>query len=418
MKKLLALLFALASLLVIVFVVGKDVLINVAQAKRSATLQAASPTRPPIVSISVCSPDNPANFQQGSCAPGTFDTHQLVLGPKVVNGVTTDVPINTSDLGVGPVPDEHSTVYAPSTLATNQEYLFFLATGSGGHGNIGVSVLSGGKKPDQNGQWTLRFPHIDGYGSYPSGFGPVFETSTAPAMCPAVADGSPQEQDQTFDMHYASAGSIVKDPTAPPGSVLMIYEGANACIGNAGGPIFTNNDDYLSLAIATSLDYGKNWPTYRGNANFKYVRLPNVNKTEAPNAGLGKWGADVCEGNCPPATASPAAPPPDSYGRYAVVTAPTSLATLMQNAVPLTSKFGDEEISGFVDDVSPNPTSSPYLYVNWGNANIARAQLNGGTDRLTFFKWRYVLQADGFAVPQARRLTFMRWLYLQGRLVE
>ena len=39
-------------------------------------------------------------------------------------------------------------------------------------------------------------------------------------------------------------------------------------------------------------------------------------------------------------------------------------------------------------------------------------------ERLTFFKWRYVLQADGFAVPQARRLTVLRWLYLQGRLVE
>jgi hypothetical protein len=39
-------------------------------------------------------------------------------------------------------------------------------------------------------------------------------------------------------------------------------------------------------------------------------------------------------------------------------------------------------------------------------------------ERLTFFKWRYVLQADGFAAAQARRLTFMRWLYLQGRLVD
>ncbi|HLI28840.1 MAG TPA: hypothetical protein VKZ60_17380 [Chloroflexota bacterium] len=39
-------------------------------------------------------------------------------------------------------------------------------------------------------------------------------------------------------------------------------------------------------------------------------------------------------------------------------------------------------------------------------------------ERLTFFKWRYILQADGFAAAQARRLTFMRWLYLQGRLVE
>ena len=39
-------------------------------------------------------------------------------------------------------------------------------------------------------------------------------------------------------------------------------------------------------------------------------------------------------------------------------------------------------------------------------------------ERLTFFKWRYVLMADGFASAQARRLTFMRWMYLQGRLVE
>ncbi|HZU06673.1 MAG TPA: hypothetical protein VFB73_11935 [Chloroflexota bacterium] len=39
-------------------------------------------------------------------------------------------------------------------------------------------------------------------------------------------------------------------------------------------------------------------------------------------------------------------------------------------------------------------------------------------ERLTFFKWRYILQADGFAPAQARRLTFMRWLYLQGRLTE
>ena len=39
-------------------------------------------------------------------------------------------------------------------------------------------------------------------------------------------------------------------------------------------------------------------------------------------------------------------------------------------------------------------------------------------ERLTFFKWRYVLQADGFAAAQARRLTFMRWLYVQGRLAE
>ncbi len=54
-----------------------------------------------------------------------------------------------------------------------------------------------------------------------------------------------------------------------------------------------------------------------------------------------------------------------------------------------------------------------------GQATAAECALSGvDRERLTFFKWRYVLQADGFAVAQARRLTFMRWLYLQGRLVE
>ncbi len=55
----------------------------------------------------------------------------------------------------------------------------------------------------------------------------------------------------------------------------------------------------------------------------------------------------------------------------------------------------------------------PTLAVVGGPSLTARDQ-----ERLTYFKWRYVLQADGFAAAQARRLTFMRWLYLQGRLVE
>ena len=36
----------------------------------------------------------------------------------------------------------------------------------------------------------------------------------------------------------------------------MVYEGTNACVGNAGGPVSSNTDDYISLAIATSSDYG------------------------------------------------------------------------------------------------------------------------------------------------------------------
>ncbi len=335
--------------------------------------------RPPgIASISVCSPTGAGG--QGSCPAGAFDTHQIVLGPGGSS-------VNSSGLGVGPVPDEHSTVFAPGTLGKNQEYLFFLATGEGGHAAIGVSVLSGGSGPDQNGRWTLDFARTDGYGSYPGGFGQVFNPSTKGGVCPAVADGNPAHQDQTFDMHYASAGSIVKDPTAAPGSLLMVYEGTNACIGNAGGAILDNTDDYISLAIATSLDYGKTWPAYRGSTAFTFVPMPGFNPSQAPNAPMGALGKNVCMGNDCSTT------PPASYGRYPVVTPPTSLADLMAAAKPLTAKYGEQEISGFVDDVAGGPTT--YLYANSGNVKIARAQLNGGTAPLAFQKWN----GQAFASP-------------------
>jgi hypothetical protein len=208
-----------------------------------------------ITSISACSPTGTGGA--GSCPTGSSDTHQLVLGPG-------GGPINSSNLGVGAVPDEHSTIFAPGTLGSNQDYLFFLASAEQGHASIGVAVLSGGSGPDSSGHWTLDLPRADGYGSYSGGFGQVFNPSSKGDNCPVVSDGNPAHQDQTFDMHYAAPGSVVKDPTAGPGALLMVYEGTNACIGNAGGPVLSNTDDYISLAIATSLDYGKSWPTYRG----------------------------------------------------------------------------------------------------------------------------------------------------------
>src|SRR5262249_31536720 len=61
-----------------------------------------------------------------------------------------------------------------------------------------------------------------------------------------------------------------------------------------------------------------------------------------------------------------------------------SLESSMQGPA-LNQKFGEQEISGFVDDVARGPTR--YLYANWGNMKIGRAQLNGGSARLNFLKW-------------------------------
>ncbi|HSR07852.1 MAG TPA: BACON domain-containing protein, partial [Bryobacteraceae bacterium] len=343
---------------------------GVAQKGNGAVVASSAPAPPSIVSISVCSPTG--GNGAGSCPSGTFDTLQAVQGPD-------GSWLNNSSLGVNAVPDEHSSVFAPGALGANREYLFYLATTLEGNPGIGVSVLSGGTGPNQNGQWKLGLPTTDGYGSYPGGFGQVFAPAMKDSLCPTVSDGNPAHQDQTFDMNYAASGSIVKDPTGSPGSFLMIYEGTNSCIGNAGGPKISTDDSYISLAIATSLDYGKTWPTYRGTATFPFDPLPGANATKGPNAPMGALGGNVCMGNDCTTT------PPASYGRYPIGTQPTSLASLMAAAVPLTAKFGYQEISGFVDDIAGSP--APYIYATYSSVHAARAQLNGGATPLSFLKW-------------------------------
>lgn len=358
-------------------VAGKIIVVAGVVLSARVVLQAQGAPPRVIQSISVCSATGGGGA--GSCPNGSFDTQGLVLGP---NGSS----INRS-AGFGPVPDEHSSVFAPGTLGNNQDYLFFLATGTAGHGDIGLTVLSGGAGPGKNGQWTLSIPTADGYGAYSAGFGPVFETAMRGGVCPNVADGNPAHQDQTFDMHYASAGSVMIDPTGPPGSLLMIYEGTNACIGSAGGAVSSTDNDYISLAVATSVDYGKDWPTYRGTPAFQFVPLPGVNQTQAPNAPLGAMGKNVCMGNDCTST------PPANYGRYAVITPPMSLASLMQAAQPLVAKYGEQEIAGFIDDVSG--AANPYVYATFNQVEAGRAQLNGGSAPLSFQKW----DGQGFNAP-------------------
>ena len=249
---------------------------------RGAALRAQATRPPAIQSISICSPTGSAG--QRSCPSGSSDTKQLVLG-------TNGNSINRGSFGQV-LPDEHSSVFAPGTLGTNQDYLFFLATGTPGSTGIGVAVLSGGVGPGKNGQWVLDTPKADGYGNYAGGFGPVFETAIKPGVCPVVPDGNPAHQDQTFDQHYASAGSVMIDPTGPAGSLLMIYEGTNGCTGETGGASGNagTGNAYISLAVATSVDYGKSWPTYRGNPTFSFVPMPGTNPTQAPNTPMGAMG--------------------------------------------------------------------------------------------------------------------------------
>jgi len=204
--------------------------------------------------------------------------------------------------------------------------------------------------------------------------------------CPLVNDGlaspDPRHQDQTFDLNYAAPGSVISDP-AGGGNLLMIYEGTNTCFGTTGGGP-RSKGFYSTVGVATSIDYGVHWPTYHDNSSFAFVPLPCQNPTSGPNA----WGrptptpngatgpGQVYEGNLTDVV------PPLNYGRYAVLSPSTSIASAMDLGTPLPGdgNLGDAEMSAFLDDLKGSP--SPYLYViyndNLGGGSLKDDQEIGG----------------------------------------
>lgn len=329
--------------------------------------------------------DSTGTVASTSCPPGTSDTQQLVLAPD-------GEWINTYG-GLGGLSDEHASVFPPGALGGNSDYVFFLASRTSLNAGTGVIVLSGGSGPDAAGRWTFDFPSADGYGFYPesSGFGQVFLPPLG-QTCPDAPGGDVTRQDQTFDLNYAAAGSVVKDPTGLPGSLLMVYEGSNKCAGvSSGSP--AGNGAYISDGVATSIDYGHSWPTYRGTSTFDFVPLPGQNTSQGPNASFGATGTGVCMGNDCVGRA------PASYGRYAILTPPVPLASLMSAGSTLGDLIGDGEPAAFVDDVAS--PSSTYLYLIHGfspgasgfpdgrnsDLTMARAQLHGSSGPLNFLKW-------------------------------
>ncbi len=144
-----------------------------------------------------------------------------------------------------------------------------------------------------------------------------------------------------FDENYAAPGSVVQDPTLPPGNLIMIYEAENHCPGGTNQHYF-----YATVGFARSSDNGKTWPSFANGALGDAERHPMLKCVN---------------------------PQPS-----------TSSYTAMGDAIP--SAFVDRDASG--DD---------YLYVaygyhdggmtpaNDGLIRMARAKL--GTDSPTFTKW-------------------------------
>lgn len=306
------------------------------------------------------------------------------LVPSYITGITVHhgqpvvgsggALINTY-YGLNTLADEHSTI-VPNANGSN-DYTFYVASRTTANpASSGLVMLSGTVKHHQ---WT-----IDTTGPSPS---QIFISPVVHGI--AVAD-------PTFDLNYAAPGSVLVDPTGPPGSTLMVYSATNKSIGLEPGSKTTSNKAYNSVGIATSDDGGLTWPTY---AAVKET-LPNQSSTKGPDAPLGATFTQVDQGSSSPGIPGSSA----AYGRYSVLGPATPIQIVITEAGNngLPKNMGDGSPSGFIDTY--NRSSSTYLYVvddylpgdGTSLLTVSRAALNGGSAPLTFSRW-----ANGRFSPSA-----------------
>jgi hypothetical protein len=348
-----------------------------------------------IVAVSLCATCWAQPATRPKIVEITVDPPLPVLGPG-----TTKLTIN--QYAASGLADEHSTILPPATLPQQPDYLFFVASrvNATEHGTV-VLQADPDSPPARTKSWRLDWAHR--YGNYGSSHGPVFAPAMERTNCPQYS--SAKVQDPTFDLNYAGVSTVFLDPTNPDnrgsGNLMMVYEGTNLCIGIASGSNSGNNFD-STIGIATSNDYGMTWPTYLAN----FTPLPAVNQWKGPRSPLGRWGSGVCQGNS--CTDINILEPPNQYGRDAVSGAATTVKeAMLLSANGLAGITGDSEPAAFVDDVSGG-SSPPYVYVvhtykpgpfpkdsalypqfpSVGvDLSVSRAQLNGGSARLQFYKW-------------------------------
>ncbi|MGD0947975.1 MAG: hypothetical protein ABSA52_11130 [Candidatus Binatia bacterium] len=163
---------------------------------------------------------------------------------------------------------------------------------------------------------------------------------TQPVMSPPLHFTTCKSSyDPEFDLNYAAPGSVVQDPTLPPGNLIMIYEAENHCPGGVWQQPF-----YVTVGFTRSSDNGNTWP-------------------QPVDSELGG---------------------PDRYPVLKISTPEPTTAE--QPPVPL----GDALPSAFVDGNNlGNNLYVTYHFVGPGSdglARVARATL-GGDGQLSFLKW-------------------------------
>src|ERR1022692_2003086 len=211
------------------------------------------------------------------------------------------------------LPDEHTTFTPPA--AGSNRYLVFAAS------NVGPGIA---------GTVVLQTTDLTNF-TLASGY-------TSPVMSPPVRFSSCNPPyDSEFDENYTGQGSVLQDPTLPPGNLMMFYEAENHCPGGVWQQPF-----YATIGFARSSDNGVTWPQPVDDELGGPDRYP-VLKLSAPE----------------PASE----PTPASMG----------------DALPAAFVDKNNVYVTYVTPPGPGLTGD-------GRLRVARAQLEGG-GQLSFLKW-------------------------------
>jgi hypothetical protein len=285
--------------------------------------------------------------------------------PSIAFSLSNDQPLSYPNSFYW-LPDEHTTilpaVYAGASLLPPGQpgpHDFFVAMSNcvapGGRPPQRSRCLSGNGAKLYGGAFVLEssdFRHFilaPGFGNANHGRA-VFWSPHEPGKCG-------YKTVTHFDEQYAAPGSVLQDPTLPPGNLIMIYEAEIHCPpapqGMAAG--------WVSVGVTRSADGGKTWPA------------------PVPRRGMENNWLD--------------------YGddRYAGITIPGSPGNKVYQKF-----FGDVLPSAFIDDM--DPSGNFYLYVVYqftgspenpnpdAKLHIARAWLGDRSGRrqvgqLQFHKW-------------------------------
>ena len=235
--------------------------------------------------------------------------------------------------GVDILPDEHSSFLPPA--AASAPYTFFEAARVTGH--TGAVVLSATSDLQT---WSLA----PGYSS------PVLGSPKLFGQCAGAAD--PGTLDFEFDENYAAPGSVLQDPTMPDGNLMMIYEGENYCRQDPSMVWHNVQPYYATAGFARSADNGVTWP--------------------APGLTPGIFRYPIIGG-------------PDSKPGYDAAS-----ITPVGDAIPSAYTKGSCLYVVYAYHPAPDNPDTHAIAVQ-----IARAQLDGTADPLTFQKYAAVTGGSG-----------------------